>query len=303
MEKKTGVGVVGVLVAVSCMFSLIPAAYGIDDVNLGGDDREEITMSPTTQKHEIEAGESYTGSFKVINSGKTDYTFLVYTKPFSVKGEEYSTDYSSSSERADADRWVQFDTTEAQLKPGDEKEISYTVQVPEDASIGGHYAVLFAETQPDDKEAQGSQIIRKKRVGMVLRVNVAGDIRESGTVLESSLPFLQFSSPLASSLRIENSGNVDFDAQSSIRISDAFGSLKYSADKPDTTVYPDTIRRIDYAWNDVSWFGIYKVVLSAKYLDKDYLVSRYVLVIPQWLIVLVIIGGAFGLYALYQRRR
>lgn len=302
MEKKELYFLVGGLLAVFSLFGLISSTYAVDDIDTTTESREEITMSPTTQKHEIAAGESYTSSFKVVNNGNTDFTFTVYTRPFSVEGEEYSPDYSGTSARSDAYQWVQFHTTESFLKPGETEEVSYTVRVPEGASIGGHYAVLFAETQPDEDKTQGSQIVRKKRVGMVLRVNVSGDIQQSGAVLDSSLPFVQFRAPMTSSFRVRNSGNVDFDVQSSINVTDVFGNLKYSATKANTTVYPDTTRRIEQNWDGVSWLGLYRVDLSATYMDKSYNITRYVLVIPRWLIALIVIVLVGWAYAAYIKR-
>lgn len=302
MEKKELYFLVGGLVAAFCFFGLVPLAYAAEELDRNADTLEEITMSPTTQKLEVDAGESYSSSFKVVNNGKTDYTFTVYARPFSVEGEGYATDYSSDSNRADAYQWVQFDITESALKPGETEEVTYTVRVPQGASIGGHYAVLFAETQPDEDDAAGSQIIRKKRVGMILRVNVGDDLRESGLVLESSLPFLQFRAPMTSSLRVRNSGNVDFEVKSTINVTDVFGNLKYSATKPDTTVYPDTIRRIEQNWEDVAWLGLYRVDLGATYLDKEYSRSRYVLVVPRWLLALIVIALIGWAYAAYIKR-
>lgn len=303
MEKKELYFLAGGLVAAAfCIFGLAPLAYAADELDTNAAKYEEITMSPTTQKYEIDAGESYSSSFKVVNNGNTDYTFTVYARPFSVEGEGYATDYSAESARSDAYQWVQFGITESALKPGETADIPYTVRVPQGAGIGGHYAVLFAETQPDEDEAQGSQIVRKKRVGMVLRVNVGGDIRESGSVIESSLPFIHFRAPLTSSLRVRNTGNVDFDVISMINVTDVFGNLKYSATKPDTTVYPDTIRRIEQNWEDVAWLGLYKVDLSATYLDKEFSRSRYVLVVPRWFIALIVIALVGWAYAAYIRR-
>ncbi len=261
---------------------------------------EEITVSPSSQKYEIEAGTSKAGTFKVVNTGGVNFDFIVYSKPYSVSGNNYSPNYSDEkASRADAYDWVTFPTTEGTLKPGETAEIPYTVTVPKNASIGGHYAVLFAETQP--KDTDGNQVLRKKRVGSILRVNVAGDINEQGSVISSSIPAFQFHAPLVTTMDIKNDGNVDFIADSKIEVKDIFGTLKHTYNKS-SIIYPATTRTVDQNWDEVAWLGIYKVDISANYLGKEFTKSQYVLIMPRWLIALAFILIVGGAYAAYIRR-
>jgi len=278
------------------VFTLTAHTYAADTASA----REEITASPVTQKFVLDAGSTQTGQFKVVNTGDIAFDFTVYAKPYSVQGQNYSPNYTDeSAARADAYKWVSFDITKGTLNPGDSQDITYTIDVPKGASIGGHYGVLFAETQP--KQAEGNQVARKKRVGTILRVNVNGNINEKGSVLRSSIPGFQFSPPLQASLDVKNDGNVDFNVDSNIEVHDVFGNLKYK-DKKSNIVYPDTTRHIEQNWQSAAWLGLYKVDLHASYLGNDFKVSHYVLMIPRWLIALVFMLLVGGAYAAYIRR-
>jgi hypothetical protein len=255
MEKKGTYILAGGLAALFSIVGLMSYAYAAEDADTVENGREEITLSPVTKKFEIAAGDSTRGSFTVLNTGDVPFDFIVYAKPFSVSGSNYDANYSDeSAPRADAYDWVVFDTTEGTLAPNESIEIGYTVDMPLDAGLGGHYAALFAETQPSEN-TEGNQIIRKKRVGSVLRVNVSGDINEQGTVLGSTIPGFISSPPLQTTLDVKNDGNVDFTVLSSIKVSDVFGNTKYSNQKVDTIVYPDTTRAIEHNWDDASWLG------------------------------------------------
>lgn len=300
MKKQEIFFLAGGLIAVLSLFGFMSFAQAADttDANLS----ESITASPGTQDpYNIDAGDSVEGSFKVINSGETTYDFTVYAKPYSVSGNNYSPNYDDTgAARADAYEWITLDTTEGTLEPGESAVIDFTINVPESAGLGGHYAVLFANTKvPEDYEGQVS---REKRVGSIVRVNVNGDIKEEGSVVGDLIPFFQPSPPLISSFDVKNSGNVDFTVKSSLTITDVFGNVKYANNKSNI-VYPDTTRTIEQNWDGASWIGFYNVRLDASYLGQDYTVSKYVLVLPRWVIALLVILLAGGAYAAFARRR
>lgn len=280
-------------------FSLL--AFAADDADANSN--EEMTLSPVTQKFEIDAGDSTRGSFTVLNTGDVEFDFKVYAKPYSVSGSDYDVNYTDeTAERADAYDWVTFDTTEATLSPHESMEIGFTINMPADAGLGGHYAVLFAETQPNE-DTGGNQIIRRKRVGSLLRVNVSGDINERGSVVDSKIPAFLSSPPLRTTIHIKNDGNVDFIAQTTITVSDIFGNVKYRNVKSDTIVFPDTTRAIEQEWADASWLGYYNVKLEADYLTGGFTTFGRVLIVPRWLIALLVILITGGAYAAFARRR
>ena len=303
MEKKGTYLLAGGLAAFFSLVGLMSFAYAAEDVDTVENGREEITLSPVTKKYEIAAGDSTRGSFTVLNTGDVEFSFIVYAKPYSVSGSNYDANYSDeSAPRADAYDWVVFDTAEGTLAPQESMEIGYTVDMPLDAGLGGHYAVLFAETQPSE-DVEGNQIIRKKRVGSVLRVNVSGDINEQGSVVGSTIPGFISSPPLKTTLDVKNDGNVDFIAQTTITVSDIFGNVKYRNVKSDTIVFPDTTRAIEQEWADASWLGYYNVKLEADYLTGGFTTFGRVLIVPRWLIALLVILITGGAYAAFARRR
>lgn len=275
-----------------------PAFAAEDD----SDKREEITLSPATKQHKITASATKQDSFKVINTGETTYSFTVYARPYFVEGEDYQPVYTTDEKRSDAYSWVQFDKTAWTIKPGETAQVNYTIRVPANASPGGHYGVLFAETDPSDADEGTQSVLRTKRVGSVLSVTVPGDIKRAGEVLETNIGRLQFEPPLETTTRIQNTGNIDFDATQTLTVKDVFGRVKYK-DSAVRTIFPDTTRKVDFDWQSAAWFGLYRVDLKTAFLDKDTTTSRLVMVVPLWLLLvgpLVIAGSS---YALVQRRR
>lgn len=296
--KKLGLGLLGVAVAVAVLAPAVTPAVAADNT------RESITLTPTSKRYVLDTNETKQDTINVINDGALPYTFIVYARPYSVKDESYDPNFTDTPSNADAYQWIQFDQTTWTLQPGQEVKIPYTVRVPGGAAPGGHYGVMFAETQPSPAEVKSGSVIRKKRVGTIIYATVKGTFRTGGEYLSSSIPWLQFRAPLEATATVKNTGNADFDLESTYRITDVFGNLKYEL-KTASPVLPQTARKVKYDWPAAPWFGLYHVRLESHFLSEDAKVTdSFVLMIPRWLLVtlgVAVVGG--GAYAVLRRRR
>lgn len=247
-------------------------------------DEERITLSPAVARPELQAGQKAGGKLTIINDGTVPYTFLLYARPFSVNNEAYEPNYTEVNERTEAYQWVQFNKTKLSLQPGDRVSVGYTVTVPEKAAPGGHYAVLFAETQPKDEQANVS---RKKRVGSLLYMTVDGKVIEQGEVTGWDAARLQTKPPLTSSVRIANSGNVHFQATATVSYSNIFGKKQFEKNQ-EVLVLPGTTRRIVFEWANTPYFGIFKASGQVNVLGStENLEQKWVVLFPQPLMIII----------------
>jgi hypothetical protein len=289
------------------VLSLIALVFGVSFIGSGSvhaaDTSESITLSPVSKRYAIDAGSMVTDKLTVINDGKTAYDFIVYARPYSVNGESYDPNFTSTPSNADAYQWVQFNKTSYHLAAGESTEIEYTMRVPAQAAPGGHYGVLFAETQPSQENVSGNAVVRKKRVGSIVYATVKGSYINKGESLSTSIPFLQNRAPLSATTVIKNEGNTDFLDTIHYTVKDLFGNVKYDVSK-DYPVLPKTTRKVQVDWQNAAWFGLYKVHVDQSFLDKKISQESFVLMIPRWLLVVIGLGvvGA-AVYVILRRRR
>ena len=263
--------------------------------------QERITLSPSSTTLRVDAGETQQGSMTVINDGDVAYGFSVYARPYSVANELYEPDFTNPKLNTDVYTWVQFDQTNYRIEPGEQVEVRYTLRVPDDATPGGHYGVLFAETA--ERGLEGTGVARKKRVGNLLYVTVNGDFAVRGAFKGFNLPFWQRGAPIVSTARIENTGNADFRARVATTAKDLFGRTKFSY-TGDPIILPDTTRLAEMPWENAPSFGIFKVSQNVEFLDQKHQNDGLVLIAPVWfpfVFVVVIIGGV--VHAVLKRRR
>lgn len=265
--------------------------------------KESITLSPVDKHYKFDAGSVIHDQLTVVNDGQLDYDFSAYAKPYSVTGENYDPDFSTTHTNTDIQDWVKFAQNTYHLKAGQSIKVDYTVTVPQNATPGGHYAVLFVETEPTaGASAGGTSVIRKKRVGALVYATVNGSFQNGGKLTSMRTPVFQFVPPIKSDLTIQNSGTTDFQATTSLTVSDIFGNVKYSQQKP-YQLLPQTIRAIHLTWDKAPSYGLYKVVTSASFLDENKTTTTYVIMAPVWLyLFLVLILIAVVVYFVQKRR-
>jgi hypothetical protein len=279
------------------------ATVGISTPVLAEESRESIALSPVSKSYNKAAGDVYRDSLTIINDGTVGYDFLMYGRPYSVQDSTYNPNFTQTPSNADVYRWVQFDQTLYHLDPGQSATVDYTVRIPASAAPGGHYGVLFAETQPSD--TTGDSVVRKKRVGTILYATVKGHYQLAGEVVGASIPFLQNRPPLIADTSVKNTGNADFIDTVTHTVSDIFGNQKHQAQK-DYPVLPQTTRNIGLAWDGAPWVGFYKTTVQHAYLDKMISTDGYVLILPLWLMMTLgagLIGGILYAGIHYRKKR
>lgn len=261
-------------------------------VAVAEDPLSSITLSPVDKHFNVKPGETVNDTFVILNDGRTAYDFLTYTSPYSVDDRTYNPNYDDiNAPRADAYKWVGFSQSRWHLEPRERVVVPFTLRVPEYASPGSHYGVLFAETQPDEKDK--TNIVRKRRVGLIVHVTVAEGNRVEGRVSEIKIDQYQPFTPLTSTISVQNTGDSDFLAKSSISISDIFGSVKYQ-NNDERYILPDTTRDTSLSWEGSPWFGLYNVTVSTSVLGVETKKEHLVLVAPYWLFLLVGLGVLLG---------
>lgn len=265
----------------------------------GQQNNSTVTLTPTKKSYTKDAGSSLRDSVTVINNGSESFNFRVYANPYGVKSEAYDPDFDGTSKSTNAHTWFDFDKTEYELKPRARMDVPYSLNIPDGARPGGHYAVIFIETQKP-KGDQGN-IARQKRVGALTYLTVNGQFRNGGSILEYKAPLVQLSPPLNTTIRVENTGNNHFDTNVDTVVSDLFGRPKYKHTAA-YTVLPGTVRGIKTEWQKSPSYGIFKVNQQVKYLEENRQYDKYVLMFPIWIPVLgVIIMLAGAVFALHRR--
>lgn len=293
IKKGSIVGLLGGLLATIGFMAAPVYAAGV----------ESITLSPVSQHYDFDAGTEKIDSLKIINNGDTAYDFIVYARPYTIVNSDYLNpnygDEANKKANADVYKWVEFDKDKYHIEPGQTIEVQYRLNVPANATPGGHYGVLFAETQAEP----GEMIGRNKRVGSVLYSTVKGEYIQGAEVSKPSANFFQINPPMTANVSIKNTGNASFIAKTDYRVFDIFGGEKYLKEV-EYDVMPDSTRAVNLAWEQSPSFGLFKVRVNTTALDKSATTESFVFMAPFWFygfIAILVVGGI--MYAVARRKR
>ena len=206
------------------------------------------------------------------------------------------------------------------LQPRQIETLNVTINVPANASPGGHYGVIrFTGTPP---ELNGTGVSLSASLGALVLLTVNGKLTHSLSLIEFSASnkagkatTLFQSAPLDFLVRLKNSGNIQEQPAGKIVVSDMFGKAVASinVNLPPHNILPNSIRKFTGSLDRTNLgnrrlFGLYHATLVVTYGSKDAaktLSARTNFWVIPWRLILIIvaliIGGFFGLRYLIKR--
>lgn len=277
-------------------------------------DSLSVTVTPPLYQLTIGPGDAWTSTLKIINSNPYDVTFYAQVADMQANGEEGRSKFipvlnapSGAVDSFALARWIKMSADPIFIKAGTSIDVPFTVDVPQNAEPGGHYAAILVGTQPIGPHATGTTLKVSSYVSSLLFVRIKGDVIEKGRIREFLTTQQLYQTPKADFLlRFENTGNTHVLPQGDITIYNMWGkergkvSINQGSDFGN--VLPKTIRRFEFSWageQDLFDIGLYSAIVTLAYgQDNKQNVTEktYFWVVP---VVPVAIGmGIFLLFVL-----
>lgn len=168
---------------------------------------------------------------------------------------------------------------EVTLEPNEQQVVNVTLNVPDNASPGGHYGVIrFTGTPP---EVDTSAVSLSASIGSLILVRVSGDVSEQANIAElytssdgEKRSLFEYG-PVTINTRFENTGNVHVQPTGTITVRNMFGQVIESFEfNPNRgNVLPKSIRRFENTLNKELLFGKYTVQADIVYGNTATIVS------------------------------
>jgi len=248
---------------------------------------QAVTVGPAKIEYKTDPGEMITGKLIVVNEEQEAQTFYAAFEKFTeVDGQKKFL----PSEPAELAEWFKMEKS-VSLKAGQQKEIPFTIEVPKNAPPGGHFAVIWWGTAPP-----GGQVAIVTRAGILVFLQVSGEVNEKGEVVEFSLSkgkFFVFKLPEDFVVNFQNQGNTYLKPRGEIAVKNIFGSAvaAFKANSKERIIFPENSQVLDIAKKfdkPPFTFGFYKAELALQWGEKqnDILKSVWFFVFP-WKIVLI----------------
>ncbi len=264
-----------------------------------------LSISPTLYDMSAEPGQAWSSSLKVVNVNPFDLTVYAEVVNFSPQGEGGDGRFlpidPAQAEGATLAEWFTISREPITIPREQTIEIPFTVQVPTDASPGGHFAAILVGTKPVRSEEGLAKLQTAQMVTSLFFTRIAGDITEAGSIREFTTTKSLLSRPEATfSLRFENKGNVHLQPQGEIKIFNMWGEERGVIPINQYTsfgnVLPNSIRKFLFTWEgewSVSDVGRYTAIATLGYgsSEKKFSTSTTIFwVLPVKLLLTVLVG-------------
>jgi len=246
-------------------FIVFPAAFSSAQTAQKG-----IQISPLTYNFEIKPGESQTAKVTLTNRNDVALSFVMETEDFSAVSEEGAPSFAATPKQEGVTTladWVKFPSDkEGTIEPKAGKEVAFTIDVPQQAEPGGHYAAVFAKEVKKTPEGE-TEIGVASRVGTLLLISVPGLVTKSAEITEFSPPKFVWRGPVDLKMKVQNTGSVHYDSLGQVVLKPLWGKGS-TVDMGTHTIIPKSIRSYTAKWDKRFPFGYYRLKATAQDGDK-----------------------------------
>ena len=254
-----------------------------------------FSMSPMNQHLILEPGETYEGSFSLMNpannSAEVSFDLLVRSFYKDESGTAVFEDFNGTGKIAD---WITINSpTSGVINPGQSINVLYSVTVPSDAPAGGQYGSITAVSSPSKDNDGGTSATIRESVAMAYTIyaEITGNTIHQGEISGVNVPSFLFDGNIFGSSTIKNTGNVHGSAKYKLQVYPLFSNEEIYTNEenpdakivfPQRTVYNETI------WENTPPVGIFNVVYTVEFEGVTEQVSKMVIKCPIWLLFIII---------------
>lgn len=267
-----------------------------------------LSISPLVFELNADPGDTLTNQIKVFNPtgnatevkiGVEDFT------PIGEQGEVVLSEPDNANSTFSIASWTISDPEQFVLKPGEQKIVTFKINVPRNAEPGGHYGSIVAKISGGSNSVSGSSVGSKR--GALILVRISGQIEENISVDTFTTKSLVQNGPIDFALKFKNNGNVHLKPAGFITITDMFGNQVDQISFAEKNVIPESVRDVSTSWDKQKLFGRYTANLVASYGSNEKQVITESLVftvfpVKKALIILAVVSPIALLLYLKRKR-
>lgn len=288
LNKKSWLAVVAMMFAAATV--AVPVVMAEEEQIYG------FSMSPMDQQIVLMPGDSYESSLRVTNPGThtTDLDYEVSVEPF-YRDDDATAIFENVDGRGEMANWITITSHQTgHLSPNETDEVTFKIDVPEDAPAGGQYASVIVSSSSSSSE--DAMIKETRRIGHLIYAEISGETTRDGEIMNIDVPAFLLSGNVRGSASIKNTGNTHGTATYKLQVFPLFSDeeIYTNEEDPEThLILPDQTYYDETAWEETPEIGIYNVVYTVEFADKTTQTSKLVIKCPIWLlfIVLFVVAG------------
>ncbi len=229
---------------------------------------DEHDLQKNSYNFTYNEGGQLSDHFTVINLSESDPLSVDFTGVDAINNDAGFLNFkNNSAEQLFLGKWIHFNPQSITLKPGEKKQIDFTVTPPPDALPGvyiGGISIQGADMEPIDSTSQPTQAFRatvKTRFVKKVYLQIPGTVVSQGDVKD--FQFSTNNNGLYFTFDIVNSGNSLLQAKGAITVTGGPSNINLSIPVKINSIQGGTSSPTRIAWpNSKNVWGNYQAVLD-----------------------------------------
>lgn len=187
--------------------------------------------------------------------------------------------------------WITLAPAFNYLQAGGSATVNVLIEVPENATAGGHYAMVLHSPNFSGVENQSGAGI-SQRAGTLIYVLVDGAINETAYVSRFNVPKFLEKGPVPMEIKIKNESDIHITPSPTITVKNIFGKEVANMVLDAKNVFPFTERDFSDVWDKKWGFGPYTLSLEAAYgIQGQAMTAQAVIwLIPVTIIIIILLS-------------
>jgi hypothetical protein len=262
--------------------------YPVHAENIG------LSIDQTIFTFDLDPGASQDFSINIASLAKDEMQMSVDVEDFSVDDQNKISILEGRNELFGMKDWIaskgEIDWFAA---PSQEKKADFIIEVPKDATVGSHFAVVSVRSLPKIDAENFQRPVVSGRIGVYIMINVKGDVVASGKLNKFEAPLIA-DKQVDLRTEFENTGNVFYIPHGEVKISSLVLGNETKIETEKHFVFPGKKYSFDLKWDVPSIFGIYTA--QAYFVDGDKRIHTQSKILMGKLFFLVPLGIVLALF-------
>lgn len=229
-----------------------------------------VGISPSLIETGAERGAVLSEEISVRNLSENEETYYIFVRDISGATDSGRPLYAEDGLEPtgfELSAWLTLNVEQITIPAGEERKVSFVINVPNDATPGSHFGAIFASVNAPQEVRQGAGV--GFQIANIVTIRVAGDVTENAVLRSFETDKYFFGSKYVTfKSRVENKGNTLLRPIGPIEVTNMLGQKVGTLlmNEKKSGLFPMTTREYEVLWEDSSLgFGRYEAALGMVY--------------------------------------
>ena len=282
-----------VVICSTVLATIIASDSYAEDLHVGP--MAGFMMSPMTNRVTVKPGETYTGSFWIMNpeENTASIKYNLAVKSF-YRDDDSKAIFEDVEGRGQMAKWITLDVPDVNtLAPRESSEVKYTINIPYNAPSGGQYAAITATSATADSGGADSAALKESIVmAHTIFAEISGQINRNSEIVDLESPTFLFDGNIVAKSKVTNTGNIHGTATYTLEVYSLFSDqpiFSNVSDPEKKLILPDRTLVHETTFENTPAVGVFNINYKVEFEGGNVKeLKKMVIKCPIWIVFIIL---------------